>query len=193
MKPINLISAERRLQQQRATCMIRWAGGLAVWGTTVAVGCIAVLALSNLESDIESTRSAIVLRTTTAQANAAASRSAIESVNRRLSVSRAVRRLPDWSVLLPVVSSVLGEEIALERIVLEPIRGEQSTERATLVLSGVGTSRAALSEFVMRLEGTGAFSRVETTTAQRRPIRDHEFFAFELHCRVGSGWEGTAP
>ena len=57
----------------------------------------------------------------------------------------------------------------------------------------MGTSRAALSEFVIRLEETGAFARVETASAQRRPIRDHEFFAFELNCRIGNGWEGDTP
>lgn len=193
MKPINLMSEKRLIEQRRCVCLVRWAGGLAAWATVIGVACIAVLAVSNIESDFESTRSAIVMRTSAAQASGSSSKAAIDSINERLEVSRAVQSRPDWSVLLPVVSGELGEDIALERISLEPIRGEESTRRATLTLSGVGTDRAAVSSFVMRLEETGAFARVETASAQRRPIREHDFFAFELHCRVGSGWEGGTP
>lgn len=172
---------------------MRWSAGLAIWGTVVTVACVSVTALSNIESHFESTRSALVLRTTAAQASAAKSKTEIDRINKRLTVSRAVRSFPDWSVLLPVVSNELGPDIALEKISLEPIRGEEARQRATLTLTGVGTSRAALSEFVIRLEETGVFARVETASAQRRPIRDHEFFAFVLNCRIGSGWEGESP
>ncbi len=190
---VNLISTQRRIQQRRTTCIMRWSAGLALWVTVVTVACLAVTAVSNIESDFESTRSALVLRTNAAQSSASQSKAAIDRINKRLAVSKAVRSYPDWSVLLPVVSNEIGSEIALEKISLEPVRGEQATQRATLTLTGVGTSRAALSEFVIRLEETGAFVRVETTSAQRRPIRDHEFFAFELTCRIGSGWEGDQP
>lgn len=190
---VNLISTQRLIQQRRTTCIMRWSAGLAIWGTLVTVACIAVTALSNIETDFESTRSALVLRTTAAQASATQSKAAIDDINKRLAVSKAVRSYPDWSVLLPIVSNELGSDIALEKISLEPIRGEQARQRATLTLTGVGTSRAALSEFVIRLEETGAFARVETASAQRRPIRDHEFFAFELNCRIGNGWEGDTP
>lgn len=191
MKPLNLMSEKRLIEQQRCLCIVRWAGGLAAWASFISVACVVAAALSNIESDFESSRSAIVLRTTAAQASASTSSSAIDRMKKRLEISRAVRSHPDWSVLLPVVSSRLGEQIALERISLEPVRGEESTRRATLTLNGVGNDRAAVSEFVMRLEESGTFARVETTSAQRRPIGDNEFFAFELQCRIGSGWEAS--
>jgi Tfp pilus assembly protein PilN len=193
MKCMNLMSQHRREEQARCTCMARWSGCLAAWACLISVACIAAAALSNMESNFESSRSAIVLRTTAAQASASASSSQIDRIRKRLEVARAVEAHPDWSVLLPVVSSRLGDDIALERISLEPVRGEEATRRATMTLNGVGTDRAALSDFVIRLEETGVFTRVETATAQRRPIGQKEFFAFELRCRVGSGWEGASP
>lgn len=193
MDAINLMSEGRLIEQRRCACIMRWAVGLGAWAMVISVSCIAVLALSNIESDFESTRSAVVMRTSAAQSSAAESRAAIDAIGNRLAVSRAVRSRPDWSVLLPVVSAELGADIALEKIGLEPIRGAESTRRATLTLTGVGTDRAAVSGFVMRLEETGAFARVETASAQRRAIRDQDFFAFELHCRVGSGWDGGTP
>jgi len=193
MKNINLISQHRRVEQARCACMIRWTSGLAVWACLISVACIAAAALSNIESNFESSRSAIVLRTTAAQASAALSSAQIDRIRKRLAVTRSVQAHPDWSVLLPIVSSRIGDDIALERIALEPVRGEEATRRATLTLNGVGTDRAAVSDFVIRLEETGAFARVETATAQRRPIGQNEFFAFELRCRVGSGWEGVSP
>jgi Tfp pilus assembly protein PilN len=193
MKSINLISEHRRIEQRRTNCAMVWAGGLSVWALLIGSACLLATALSNIEADFDSTRSALLLRTTAAQSSAAQSRATINRVNNRLSISKAVRANPDWSVLLPVVSAEIGDDIALERVSLDPVRGAEAMTRATLTLSGVGTSRAALSDFVMRLESTGAFARVETASAQRRPIRDHEFFAFELHCRVGNGWEGDTP
>lgn len=191
MKPLNLMSEKRLTDQRRCLCIMRWSGGLAAWASIISVACIVAAALSNIESDFESSRSAIVLRTTAAQATASSSTAAIDRMKKGLEISRTVRSHPDWSVLLPVVSARLGEDIALERIALEPVRGEESNRRATLTLNGVGNDRAAVSEFVMRLEESGAFARVETTSAQRRPIGDSEFFAFELQCRIGSGWEAT--
>lgn len=193
MKSVNLISEKRRDEQAKCTCMVRWSSGLAAWAFLICVACIAAAALSNIESNFESSRSAIVLRTTAAQTSAATSSAQIDRIRKRLEVARAVEAHPDWSVLLPVVSSRLGDDVALERISLEPVRGEEATRRATLTLSGVGTDRAALSDFVIRLEETGVFARVETATAQRRPIGANEFFAFELRCRVGSGWDGESP
>ncbi|MFI4855768.1 MAG: PilN domain-containing protein [Phycisphaerales bacterium JB065] len=193
MKPINLISEDRKIEYHKANCIMAWTGGLAAWTATIATACMIAAALSHIESDFESTRSALLLRTTAAQSSAAESKATIDRVNARLAITKAVRSYPDWSVLLPVVSAEIGEQIALEKIALEPVRSADAQTRATLTLSGVGISRAAVSEFVMRLEETGAFVRVETASAQRRPIRDHEFFAFELHCRVGSGWEGESP
>ncbi len=192
MNRFNLMSSKRRIEQQRCTCITRWGAALSILATTITVACIGAAAISNIESDFESTRSAIVLRTTAAQASASSSTAAIDRMKKRLEVSRAVRSHPDWSVLLPVVSARLGDQIALERISLEPVRGEESIRRATMTLNGVGTDRASVSDFVMRLEESGAFARVETTSAQRRPIGSNEFFAFELQCRIGSGW-GTTP
>jgi Tfp pilus assembly protein PilN len=191
MNTINLISSRRKLERQRTDCSMAWITGLTVWTTLIGTACILAAALSNIESDFESTRSALVLRTTAAQSAAAQSKSAIDNANQRLSLSKAVRAHPDWSVLLPIVSDEIGREVALEKISLDPVRGADAKDRATLTLSGVATSRAALSDFVMRLESAGAFSRVETASAQRRPIRSEEYFAFELHCRVGSGWGGV--
>lgn len=193
MNRVNLVSNQRSIQLRTANCICRWVAGIAAWSACVTVACVGVLAVANIESDLESTRAAMVLRTATAQSTAATSRAQIDSMNKRLAVSRAVRRYPDWSILLPIVASELGEDIALDKISLEPIRGEQSTQRATLILSGVGTSRAAVSDFVIRLEATGTFARVETTSAQRRQIRDLEVFAFEVHCRIGNGWEVASP
>lgn len=193
MKAINLISDSRKLEYRKANCITAWTGGLAIWTAAIATACTLAAALSHIESDFESTRSALLLRTTAAQSNAAQSKAVIDRVNTRLAITRAVRANPDWSVLLPVVSAELGDEVALERIALEPVRSAEAQSRATLTLTGVGTSRAAVTDFVMRLEQTGAFVRVETASAQRRPIRDHEFFAFELLCRVGNGWEGSTP
>ena len=123
--------------------------------------------------------------------------------NVELATSRAIGRQPDWSILLVLLSSTLGDHITLRNCTLETSHeslgtGGPQTAIATnnasapsgipdaaniqLELIGLGLSQQAVSEFVLRLEEMTLFRQVKLIETRREPYLESEAIAFRIVC-----------
>jgi Tfp pilus assembly protein PilN len=97
-----------------------------------------------------------------------------------LAASRAVGTHPDFSVLLEVLAALRGDQamfesvsVATTEVVIEQgSKGKPPVTRPemALELTGLARSPSTVASFVLRLEGTGIFSKVTLKNTQPRPV-----------------------
>jgi hypothetical protein len=100
--------------------------------------------------------------------------------------------------LLPLAQDA-ARQIVLSSCALEPLRegvappsataaqsAAATQPKYTLVLTGMGRSQAAISQYVLRLEQTGLFDRVTLIESKRGPFAGGEAVSFRIGCGLGS-------
>ncbi len=132
-----------------------------------------------------------------AESELAQMRGELGRINVELATSRAIGRQPDWSILLALLSSTLGDNITLRSCALERSRGPLPRGATTgapapvgmpnsaglqLELIGLGLSQQAVSEFVLRLEEMTLFRQVKLIETRREPYLESEAIAFRIEC-----------
>lgn len=121
----------------------------------------------------------------------------LTEVQSKLAASRAVGRQPDWSVLLGVLAEKMGEQVVLRSCSIEPapppgpvvasgkpVRQPDGEHGYVVVLEGLGRSQAAVSSFVLRLEQTGLFGRVQQQGTSREKFLSDTAVRFALRCNL---------
>jgi len=128
----------------------------------------------------------------------------LKEVATALETTKAIHGQPDWSKLLVGLSAQLGDEIVLSRCHFTTFTADQKavtveaggalsalplgallTEcRHTLALNGYGKSQEAVSQFVLRLEGSGVFDRVRLANSSRQSFLEGEAVAFSVECNL---------
>ena len=124
-------------------------------------------------------------------------------INVELATSRAIGRQPDWSILLALLSSTLGDHITLRNCALGTSQeslgargprtavtsndapapgGMPDSANLRLELMGLGLSQQAVSEFVLRLEEMTLFRKVKLIETRREPYLETEAIAFRIVC-----------
>jgi len=114
---------------------------------------------------------------------------------------------PDWGMLLSLLASKLGDDAALSLCSLEPVQplavgvkgpANPGADRAKetgrpqqlkLVLKGNARTQEAASTFVLALEKTGAFDRVNLVETQRDQ-KGEVGVAFEVVCEMSDSGDG---
>ena len=118
----------------------------------------------------------------------------------RLASGRAVGEQPDWSLLLAMLSSALGDETVLRSVRLQapPEAAPGGTTGAgsartlrpiTLDLSGLGRTQQIVSEFVLRLEHTPLFKTVRLVDTRRELFLNDHAVVFRIECVLDADGE----
>lgn len=128
----------------------------------------------------------------------------------RLAAGRALSDRPDWSMMLVTVSKLLGTDNVLSVFKLRaetaavagPVPGGAQSggaqsggtqsggaqpagvSRYKLEIAGMGRSQESVSEFVLRLQGTGLFEEVKFIRSAREPFMSGEAVAFGVECTL---------
>ena len=96
-----------------------------------------------------------------------------------LEANRAVGEQPDWAV-------VLAEAVEKSK---KPTKGEPAPapkpKRYILDISGFGRSQKAISQFVLRLEGSTLFEKVTAVKTNREAFMAGKAMAFQIRCLLG--------
>ncbi|MHC4992900.1 MAG: hypothetical protein ACYTGC_18155, partial [Planctomycetota bacterium] len=107
---------------------------------------------------------------------------------------------PDWSILLAVFSSQLGDEIVLQRCQLSPIDpatsdtdGDgESTAIASIIVAGIGLTQQAVSQYVLDLQQLRLFRSIRLVDTKREPYLDGHAIAFRIECTLGTDGQGSS-
>ena len=115
-----------------------------------------------------------------------------------LEANRAVGEQPDWAVVLALLAKNLDDDLVLKRCKLEPEAVEKSKKptkgepapapkpkRYILDISGFGRSQKAISQFVLRLEGSTLFEKVTAVKTNREAFMAGKAMAFQIRCLLG--------
>ncbi|MDB5326347.1 MAG: hypothetical protein JWM57_1916 [Phycisphaerales bacterium] len=95
---------------------------------------------------------------------------------------------PDWSVLLRIVAQSLGDDLVLGAVdTSSPNTATATTEPRRVVLSGVGRSQAAVTQFVLRIEALRLFGHVRLAQTVTQSLRGNEGVGFQLICTLPEG------
>jgi Tfp pilus assembly protein PilN len=204
MSDINLIPAARLAAQRRKARLWMWVTVCGAYGFVIAAGTLTFHVVHAGEGRSMTER----LEAATKQAaqddkTMRELRRELAEAGAALETTAAIRGQPDWSKLLAGLSAQLGEEIVLSRCqlttltadnqVITPAWSESApakplgaflTEcRHVLVLNGYGKSQEAVSQFVLRLEGSGAFDLIRLVSSSRQSFLNAEAVAFSVECR----------
>lgn len=187
MGDVNLIPAARRRAGQRRRCRRRCTLAVATYAAVLLVACGTCRALLGRDSTAPVERTEQVARRVekTRQAIDLARRQ-LDAARLKLAADRAVGVQPDWGLFLAVLGKDLGDDVVLNQLDVRPAApgGQTAHGQAGLGLeiSGLGRSRAALSQFVRRLEQTELFGDVALTETRRTAVGTGQAVAFRLVC-----------
>jgi len=130
-------------------------------------------------------------------------RAEMARITAQLQTSQVVKRQPDWSRLLILLSDTLGPDVVLSKCELQTLDAEArpiadmgqagldaaavnallSERRYRLDISGFGRKQNAVSQFVVRLEQSGLFDVVTMTNSHREDFMQRSAIAFTATCR----------
>ncbi len=204
---VNLIPAARRQAKQRQVRVRWWLTGCVVYAALWMAAFVAAQAV--VRSEDRALRgefvegSAMVQK---AESTVDALRGRIGRAEARLASGRAVGEQPDWSFLLAMLSSALGDETVLRSIRLQAppeaapgaaggsgtpggAAAARTLQPITLEVTGLGRTQQVVSEFVLRLEHTPLFETVRLVDTRREPFLNDHAVVFRIECVLDAGGE----
>lgn len=220
MRGVNLIPAPRRQARQRRAIVRRWVTAAAAYAGAMLVLSVAVrLGWDPGDRTLSDQIQRATQRVAELGARLGKLGPQLAQAQSSLETSRMVTQQPDWSILLGWLSNTISEDVVLRECRLTPVsaekqagetdagavqavhrnqeqdapwRGATPPQAFVFHLRGLGGSQQAVSEFVLRLEGSGLFDRVTLIETHREPFLSSTAIAFELRCPL-SGKGGGAP
>src|SRR5205814_616042 len=130
--------------------------------------------------------------------NVSSVRPQVSDAQARLEVVQAVSGQPDWSLALSLLGRLVENDVSLTRCKLDPIYVQRTNKTnpksspagdelagVTVALEGSARSQAAVSGFVLRLERSGLFSRVDLLQSAREA--GNELTTFKIECSIAQG------
>jgi hypothetical protein len=198
---VNLIPAARR-DIKRRRCRVRFWAKMCVMYAALWLGAFAVSDLVAAGDDraLRLERDQTLLDVDAANKAIASMRDRIGAGRSRLQASLEVGEQPDWSLLLALLSSTLGDEAVLRSVRLgvptdaldkKPAAAAAAeARRVTLDLVGFAQTQKVVTELVLRLEQTPLFERVRLIDTRREPFRSGTAVGFRIECVLGAREEG---
>ena len=201
---VNLVPPARREMQHKKARIRFWLMTSGAYGLCWLL-VVMFVGATGLNDDTALRRELVQLNALvgSSESELAQMRGKLGRFNVELATSQAIGRQPDWSILLALVSSTLGDRITLRSCALGrshdsfdapgPLSGITDS-RATapggvpesanlqLELIGLGISQQAVSEFVLRLEEMTLFRQVKLIETRREPYLESDAIAFRLVC-----------
>ena len=203
MKSVNLIPAPRRDAKRRRT-HLRWCaavcGGLS--GAVLMAAIAFRLFWGGGEPGLDRQLAIAQEEVKRIDAEFTQARNELAAVNAANATERQIAAQPDWSLLLALVADRAGNEVVLRSLSVAPrtaeitdakpapVAGKPAAPPAAparglvLTASGLGKSQPAVTQFALRLEKTGLFSRVRLIDTNREPFLADEATAFHLECSL---------
>ncbi len=201
---VNLVPSARREAQVRSARIRFWFMTCAVYGlgwlgVLVLVGATALNDDTGLRDELRQVNGLVA----ESESELVALRGELIRSRAELTTSLTIGKQPDWSALLALLSTTLGDRIILRNCKLTTLhkspgmRGPatgvaRESTTIQLQLGGLGLSQQAVSEFVLRLEETSLFRQVKLLDTRREPFLDGDAIAFHVECLLETE-EGLQP
>lgn len=110
------------------------------------------------------------------------------TLNTNLHSILEVTERPDWSVMLRIIAQSLGDDLVLNVVDTSPANAATAAaEPKKVVLTGVGRSQAAVTQFVLRIESLRLFGHVRLAQTAAQSLRGTEGVGFQLICTLPEG------
>ena len=192
MNPINLIPAPRREAKACRTRLVRWGIVLGLYAGALLGAHFVCGACWSGDSNLLATETrASAARLREANRLMLSLHGDLTETEEKLRSAQAVGRQPDWGVLLGLLARNVGDDVVLEYCRLrqdDPPRSRKTSavpqrdQPLVLELGGLAMSQAIVSQFVLRLEGTGLFDQVRLINTTQRTFLNKDAVAFRLEC-----------
>ncbi|MEN6333534.1 MAG: PilN domain-containing protein [Phycisphaerales bacterium] len=203
MSDVNLIPVARLARKRRTARLYIWAAVCGAYAMCLIASSATLQALRVSEDrTLNGHRSALAQQVDQDNRELTGIRKDLADARVARETTRAISHQPDWSKLFLGLSDRLGDDIVLGQCRLATLTednrvvGEQWAEsmpsrplgemlkecRHSLVLNGFGKSQESVSQFVLRLEGTGVFQLVRLVSSSRQTFLDKEAVAFSVEC-----------
>lgn len=205
----NLIPLPRRLERQRRTRVRRWFAAWCAAGSLMASGVAgAALTWETSTGGVEAELAGVSTKALDVGGDVKLLAAEIDKCKKKLAANRAVGDQPDWSIVLALVSKVLGEDVHLRKLqvridapVIPAVIPGQPVEKKPLAaaeptyivrLTGLAPTPTAVSKVILELEATQFFTRVELIETKSADASQSESglqnqVMFEIECRLGRG------
>ncbi len=201
---VNLVPSARREAQVCSDRIRFWFMACALYGlgwlgVLVLVGATAMNDDTGLRDELRQVNGLVA----ESESELAALQSELVRSRAELTTSLTIGKQPDWSALLALLSTTLGDRIILRNCKLAtrqktpgmrgPATASTVEDRSVtgialesttiqLQLGGLGLAQQAVSEFVLRLEQTSLFREVKLLDTRREPFLDGDALAFHIEC-----------
>ena len=201
---VNLVPSARREAQVRSARIRFWFMTCAVYGlgwlgVLVLVGATALNDDTGLRDELRQVNGLVA----ESESELVALRSELIRSRAELTTSLTIGKQPDWSALLALLSTTLGDRIILRNCKLTTLHKSpgmhgpatgvaRESTTIQLQLGGLGLAQQAVSEFVLRLEETSLFRQVKLLDTRREPFLDGDAIAFHVECLLETE-EGLQP
>lgn len=213
---VNLVPKQRQQASCKKERMHFWMGSCGGYALLwlIAILVIKLIGIAGpdaLGADLEKINN----RAKEVEADLSMIRSDLGRSSAEFAASQKIGSQPDWSVILSLLSSTLGESIVLREFQLKtdqasdsassrginnifrqekPASKQQNIDMGMveLEIGGLGLNQQSVSEYVLRLEQLDLFSQVKLVETRREPFLDSQAIAFHLQCIFNSS-EASNP
>lgn len=218
MRSVNLVPPELVLARRRADRTRVWAAVSVVYCViALSTGALAWSA-GRVGSDNKERLADFTERTQKQNQSLQKAREELGVATRKVAAAREVSVHPNWTLLLRAIAGFKGEHVVLKALSIKPIMPEAaaisgpakaaplaanaiqpaSTQSETnpiayiMRLDGEARTQRAVTDFVLRLEGSGVFASVRLVESKSRSqtvgsgkdARTWEVVGFTLECRL---------
>jgi hypothetical protein len=219
MKAVNLIPARRIVARQRLRHVRRaiaacWSWTILIIGVCAAGQSVGPASFGGDSANLDSKLEKAARELEAGQQTLTTVREELSGLQATLRATRGIANQPDWSILLALLGKATGDDVMLRSLDLQPgdslssgkndkpaappvavKGGSPAASRPpafVLNLTGLAQTQPAVTQFVLRLERLGIFSRVTLLDTSREPFRDGEATSFRLECLIGGSSPATA-
>ena len=196
---INLIPKARQAKTHRHRRLKFWTGVWSCYGAAllVAVG-IMYLRLGASTQDLSSQLQKEDEQLAAIQTDQQGASAELSRVSQKLASAKGLLAQPDWSELLSILADLRGNDIALAGVQLaldteqapadkksgaKPVVEAQKT-KWMLQTNGYGKTPESVSQFVLRLESTQLFDRVNLLKTNREGFQTGDATSFSIQCPI---------
>lgn len=203
---VNLVPRKRRAARRIHSCIRAWTVVGVAYIIIVSGACALVISATTPNDDpLQRDASGVAVQIAASKDRLTQTRAELANVTRHLAAAREIQGHPDWSVLLSLIAANRGDGLALASLELHPASSSASgsrdsqavlSERPTsysLRLTGLGKDYDQITQFAIRLETVGIFSRVvlKETLAKQLATRSVVSFGIECTLRDAEGLAGV--
>lgn len=185
MGGVNLIPASRKVARARRDRCHAWYAGTGLYACALmAIWIGAHLWWPDQHRVLADELAKVQQQTEASAAALKAIRPQVREAMTTLGATRSVGNRPDWSLLLIMLSDLLGPDSVLSTCTLTvaDTSGTTASARHVLTLAGLARSHGAVLTYVRALEEAGLFHSVTLIDTRQEPFASGHAIAFRIEC-----------